>query len=150
MHIVIDKNRLPVHQAIYFDVVGDNRMIFVIPRNNSIYIGTTDTDYTGDKNIIEVTAQDAAYLLKAVNNVFPDAGLQTQDIISSWAGLRPLIHEEGKSPSELSRKDEIFIADSGLISIAGGKLTGYRKMAEKVVNKIVKDIEKLILQNMLM
>ena len=143
VHIVINKNRLPVRQAVYFDVVEDNRMIFVIPRNNSIYIGTTDTDYTGDKNIIEVTAQDAAYLLKAVNNVFPDASLQVQDIISSWAGLRPLIHEEGKSPSELSRKDEIFVADSGLISIAGGKLTGYRKMAEKVVNKIVKDIEKI-------
>ena len=143
VHIVINKNRLPVRQAVYFDVVGDNRMIFVIPRNNSIYIGTTDTSYSGDKNIIEVTAQDAAYLLKAVNNIFPDAALQPKDIISSWAGLRPLIHEAGKSPSELSRKDEIFIADSGLISIAGGKLTGYRMMAEKVVNKIVRDIEKI-------
>ena len=143
VHIVIDKNRLPIRQAVYFDVVGDNRMIFVIPQNNCIYIGTTDTTYTGDKNIIEVTAQDTEYLLKAVNHIFPEADILNRDIISSWAGLRPLIHEEGKSPSELSRKDEIFIASSGLISIAGGKLTGYRKMAEKVVNQIAKDLEKV-------
>jgi glycerol-3-phosphate dehydrogenase len=63
------------------------------------------------------------------------------DIISSWAGLRPLIHEEGKSASELSRKDEIFVSDTGLISIAGGKLTGYRKMAERVVDRITKKME---------
>ncbi len=143
VHIVIDKNRLPVRQAVYFDVAGDNRMIFVLPRNNCIYIGTTDTTYTGDKNIIEVTAQDTEYLLKAVNHIFPEADILNRDIISSWAGLRPLIHEAGKSPSELSRKDEIFIASSGLISIAGGKLTGYRKMAEKVVNQIAKDLEKV-------
>lgn len=64
-----------------------------------------------------------------------------EDIVSSWAGLRPLIHEEGKSASELSRKDEIFTSDTGLISIAGGKLTGYRKMAERVVNRIGKKME---------
>ena len=65
-----------------------------------------------------------------------------EDIQSSWAGLRPLIHEDGKSPSELSRKDEIFVSASGLISIAGGKLTGYRKMAERTVDKIAKRMER--------
>jgi glycerol-3-phosphate dehydrogenase len=64
--------------------------------------------------------------------------LSLNDLESSWAGLRPLIHEEGKSASELSRKDEIFESPSGLISIAGGKLTGYRKMAERVVNLVIK------------
>src|SRR5690606_9966643 len=67
--------------------------------------------------------------------------LQLEDIVSSWAGLRPLINEEGKSPSELSRKDEIFVSDSGLVSIAGGKLTGYRKMAERTVDLIAKRME---------
>jgi glycerol-3-phosphate dehydrogenase len=62
------------------------------------------------------------------------------DIESSWSGLRPLIFEEGKSASEISRKDEIFVSSSGLVSMAGGKLTGYRKMAEKVVDKVAKDI----------
>ncbi|MEL6975962.1 MAG: glycerol-3-phosphate dehydrogenase C-terminal domain-containing protein, partial [Bacteroidota bacterium] len=83
----------------------------------------------------------AIYLISAVNNMFPDINLELEDVISSWAGLRPLIHEEGKSASELSRKDEIFTSDSGLISIAGGKLTGYRKMAERIVNRVTKKME---------
>ena len=64
-------------------------------------------------------------------NIGPD------EVESSWAGLRPLIHEDGKSPTEISRKDEIFVSESGLISIAGGKLTGYRKMAEHVLDVVV-------------
>ncbi|MFI5172422.1 MAG: glycerol-3-phosphate dehydrogenase/oxidase [Chitinophagales bacterium] len=142
IHIVVDKKRFPISNAIYFDAHDKKRMIFAIPRNETVYIGTTDTDYFGNKDMINVSKNDVDYLLNAVNEMFPAAILKTSDITSSWAGLRPLIHEEGKSPSELSRKDEIFISDSGLISIAGGKLTGYRKMAEKVVNLIVKEIKK--------
>lgn len=68
--------------------------------------------------------------------MFPYLRLGERDIESSWAGLRPLIYEEGKSPSEVSRRDEIFVSPSGLITIAGGKLTGYRKMAETVVDRL--------------
>src|SRR5690606_10089776 len=57
-------------------------------------------------------------------------------IESGWSGLRPLIHQEGKDPSEISRKDEVFVSPSGLLSIAGGKLTGYRKMAEAIVDMV--------------
>lgn len=136
VHIVVPFHRLPVRQAIYFDV-PDGRMIFAIPRGRITYIGTTDTDYTGDKENVTTNHNDAQYLLNAVNETFPSALLTFADIESSWAGLRPLIHEEGKSASELSRKDEIFESDTGLISIAGGKLTGYRKMAERVVDRVV-------------
>lgn len=136
VHIVVPFHRLPVRQAIYFDV-PDGRMIFAIPRGRITYIGTTDTDYTGDKDNVTTSHNDAQYLLNAVNETFPSALLTFADIESSWAGLRPLIHEEGKSASELSRKDEIFESDTGLISIAGGKLTGYRKMAERVVDRVV-------------
>jgi glycerol-3-phosphate dehydrogenase len=136
VHIVVPYHRLPVRQAIYFDV-PDGRMIFAIPRGRITYIGTTDTDYQGDKNHVVTSREDAQYLLYAVNETFPAALLTFADIESSWAGLRPLIHEEGKSASELSRKDEIFESSSGLISIAGGKLTGYRKMAERVVDKVI-------------
>ena len=73
-----------------------------------------------------------------MNLTFPRAHLGLNDIISSWSGLRPLIYEDGKSASEISRKDEIFESDHGLISIAGGKLTGYRKMAERVVDLVAK------------
>ncbi len=136
VHIVVPFHRLPVRQAIYFDV-PDGRMIFAIPRGRITYIGTTDTDFTGDKDSVTTSHNDAQYLLNAVNETFPSALLTFADIESSWAGLRPLIHEEGKSASELSRKDEIFESDTGLISIAGGKLTGYRKMAERVVDRVV-------------
>ncbi|MBL7845850.1 MAG: glycerol-3-phosphate dehydrogenase/oxidase [Cyclobacteriaceae bacterium] len=138
VHIVVPYHRLPVRQAIYFDV-PDGRMIFAIPRGRITYIGTTDTDYAGSKEDIRVSAEDVRYLIHAVNETFPSVHLTVADVESSWAGLRPLIHEEGKSASELSRKDEIFESSSGLISIAGGKLTGYRKMAERVVDKIIEN-----------
>lgn len=137
VHIVVSHDRLPVKQAIYFNV-DDGRMIFAIPRGRTTYIGTTDTFYEGDKDNVFTTREDAVYIIDAVNSNFPTVKLTIQDIESSWAGLRPLIYEEGKSASELSRKDEIFESPSGLISIAGGKLTGYRKMAERVVNVVIK------------
>jgi glycerol-3-phosphate dehydrogenase len=137
VHIVVPRTKLPVRQAIYFDV-DDGRMIFAIPRGRTTYIGTTDTTYEGPKDHVLTTRQDAQYLIAAVNATFPSVKLEVSDIESSWAGLRPLIHEEGKSASELSRKDEIFESNTGLISIAGGKLTGYRKMAERVVTLVIK------------
>nr|WP_321415644.1 glycerol-3-phosphate dehydrogenase/oxidase [uncultured Allomuricauda sp.] len=137
VHLVFQKEKLPVKQSVYFDV-PDGRMMFAIPRGKVTYIGTTDTNYDSDKDHVTTELADAIYLISAVNNMFPDIDLELDDIISSWAGLRPLIHEEGKSASELSRKDEIFTSDTGLVSIAGGKLTGYRKMAERTVNRIAK------------
>lgn len=137
IHIVVERKKFPVRQAIYFDV-RDGRMIFAIPRSRTTYIGTTDTDYNEPIDNVKATIADAKYLIEAVNDSFREVNLQLADIESSWAGLRPLIHEEGKSPSELSRKDEIFQSPSGLISIAGGKLTGYRKMAERVVDMVIR------------
>ncbi len=138
VHIVVPYHRFPVRQAIYFDV-PDGRMIFAIPRGRTTYIGTTDTDYKGNLHDVSVALDDVRYLTSAVNETFPSVHLTVADVESSWAGLRPLIHEEGKSASELSRKDEIFESPSGLISIAGGKLTGYRKMSERVVDKILEN-----------
>lgn len=136
VHIVLSHEKLPVQQAIYFDV-DDGRMIFAIPRGRITYVGTTDTNYTGDKNEVVTSYEDALYLVRAINFTFPLANITINDVESSWAGLRPLIHEDGKSASELSRKDEIFTSSTGLISIAGGKLTGYRKMAERVIDLVI-------------
>ncbi|MGG3924299.1 glycerol-3-phosphate dehydrogenase C-terminal domain-containing protein, partial [Geobacillus thermodenitrificans] len=86
--------------------------------------------------------EDRDYLLKAIRYMFPSVGITADDVESSWAGVRPLIYEEGKDPSEISRKDEIWTSPSGLITIAGGKLTGYRKMAETVVDLVAKQLEK--------
>lgn len=140
VHLVFPKEKLPVKQSVYFDI-PDGRMMFAIPRGKVTYIGTTDTNYNSDKDHVTTELADAIYLISAVNHMFPDIQLELEDIISSWAGLRPLIHEEGKSASELSRKDEIFTSESGLVSIAGGKLTGYRKMAERTVNRISQKME---------
>ncbi|MFT6796097.1 MAG: glycerol-3-phosphate dehydrogenase [Maribacter sp.] len=140
VHLVFPYEKLPVKQSVYFDV-PDGRMMFAIPRGKITYVGTTDTNYNDDKDKVQTDLADAIYLLSAVNNMFPKINLEMEDIVSSWAGLRPLIHEEGKSASELSRKDEIFTSETGLISIAGGKLTGYRKMAERVVDRIAIKME---------
>jgi glycerol-3-phosphate dehydrogenase len=140
VHIVIAHDRFPLNQSVYFDT-SDGRMIFAIPRGKVTYIGTTDTPYKGDLNHILANQEDVDYLLEATNSAFPTLDLKNNDVISSWAGLRPLIFEEGKSASEISRKDEIFESPNGLLSIAGGKLTGYRKMAEKIVNLVSEKLE---------
>lgn len=141
VHLVVPHEKLPVKQSVYFDI-PDGRMMFAIPRGKVTYFGTTDTFYENDKDAIDISIVDATYLISAVNNMFPNIELTLDDVESSWAGLRPLIHEEGKSASELSRKDEIFYSDSKLISIAGGKLTGYRKMAERVVDMVARKLKK--------
>jgi len=140
VHIVLPHEKFPVKQSVYFDV-PDERMIFAIPRDRVTYIGTTDTDYNGDLDDVRTDKVDVEYLIDGIKHIFPDIELSVDDVESSWAGLRPLIEEEGKSASQLSRKDEIFESDSGLLSIAGGKLTGYRKMAERILDKLSKRLE---------
>lgn len=142
IHIVVPQERLPINQAVYFDVPSDGRMVFAIPRDNIVYIGTTDTNYNEDNDLCFANQEDVQYVLNAANYIFPTVKLTREDIISTWAGLRPLIHEDGKAPSDLSRKDEIFISDSGLISMAGGKLTGFRKMAERAIDVALSQLVK--------
>ena len=135
VHLVVPRDRFPVEQSVYFDL-PDGRMCFAIPRDRATYFGTTDTPYEENLDSVDVTPADVEYLLEGVNRIFPDLRLRADEIESSWAGIRPLIFEEGKSASEISRRDEIFESDSGLLSIAGGKLTGYRKMAERIVDRV--------------
>ncbi|BBH21761.1 glycerol-3-phosphate dehydrogenase [Paenibacillus baekrokdamisoli] len=139
IHLVFDSDRFPLHQAIYFDT-SDGRMMFAIPREGKTYVGTTDTDYEADTAHPTMTIADRDYVLRATNEMFPDLKLRVDDVESSWAGVRPLIYQEDKSPSEISRKDEIFHSDSGMFTIAGGKLTGYRKMAETVTDLLSREL----------
>ncbi|MGX2960096.1 glycerol-3-phosphate dehydrogenase/oxidase [Peribacillus sp. JNUCC 23] len=140
VHIVIDQSRFPLKQAVYFDT-PDGRMVFAIPRAGKAYVGTTDTFYEKDPMNPKMTLADRDYILKAIKFMFPDVDITNDDVESSWAGVRPLIHEEGKDPSEISRKDEIWVSDSGLVTIAGGKLTGYRKMSQQVLDKVAISFE---------
>lgn len=141
VHIVIDQSVFPLGQAVYFDTESDGRMIFAIPREGKAYVGTTDTVYDNDKSSPKVTEEDRQYLLDAISYMFPTVKVEDSDIESTWAGVRPLIFEKGKDPSEISRKDEIWEGDSGLLTIAGGKLTGYRHMAQDIVDLLSKRLK---------
>lgn len=141
IHIVVPYAKLPVKQSCYIDVPGGKgRMIFVIPRDGCTYLGTTDTFYE-DAEHPDITRDDVNYLLQAANAHFPAYQLAESDICGAWSGVRPLIYEEGKPSTELSRKDELMFSVSGLITIAGGKLTGYRKMAERAVDKAIQEAQ---------
>ncbi|MBM7579946.1 glycerol-3-phosphate dehydrogenase/oxidase [Jeotgalibacillus terrae] len=143
VHLVLDQSVFPLNQALYFDT-PDGRMMFAIPRDGKAYIGTTDTFYGTDKDTAnpKMTYEDQRYIIDAINYMFPEVNVTEDHVESSWAGVRPLIFEKGKDPSEISRKDEVWEHDSGLITIAGGKLTGYRKMAEHVVDLAAERLKK--------
>jgi glycerol-3-phosphate dehydrogenase len=139
VHITLSKKDFSLENAVYFEV-GDGRMVFAIPKFDNVYIGTTDTFYKDDVVNPSIDKEDVQYILNALNTNFK-TNLTMSQVIGAWSGLRPLVKEEGKGESEISRKDEVFETDTNLIAIAGGKLTGYRKMAEKVVDIVQSKLE---------
>ena len=195
VHLVVDREKLPVPQPTYFDTgKQDGRMVFALPRENKTYFGTTDTDYTGDYENPKVTQEDVDYLLEVVNHRYPDANITLDDIESSWVGLRPLLmgnagsdynggdngsiseksfndvidvvsrykaddasrgdvehvlnnletsrDEKELSPSQVSRGSSLEREEDGLITLSGGKITDYRKMAAgamKMIQQLLKD-----------
>lgn len=145
VHLVVDHEKLPISRTIYTDSgQEDNRMIFIIPRGEKTYFGTTDTPYEGVSEEPGITQEDIDYLLKAVNHRFKGVHLTSTDIESSWSGLRPLIQDENNNdPSGISRGHEVFSEKDGLITIAGGKLTDYRRMAEDAFEVIDNHFENL-------
>jgi glycerol-3-phosphate dehydrogenase len=113
----------------------------VIPWDTHTLVGTTDTDHAGGPDTPPVVEpDDVAYLLETVNHYFPAAGLGPKDVSSAFAGLRPLVApaRPGHAPSEVSREEEIVTSTSGLVTIAGGKLTTYRLIAAKVVDRVAR------------
>jgi len=141
VHLVIPRARLSSLHAVVFSVPRDGRHIFLIPWGDFTLIGTTDTDYEGDRDAPATDLEDVEYLLEAVHHTFPGAQVQHDDVISTWAGLRPLVSAPG-NPSALSRQHVIVESPSGLITIAGGKLTIQRLMAEQVTDLVQKNLAK--------
>jgi len=139
IHIVVDAERLRPNNAVVCFHPDDGRVLFAIPWRDRTYIGTTDTDYPGDPGEVAASAEDVRYLLAAANTYFPTASLVEDDVIATWAGVRPLISEEdaGANESSVSREHVIRVDEDGLITIAGGKLTTYRRMAAEVVERAV-------------
>jgi glycerol-3-phosphate dehydrogenase len=141
VHLVVRHERLPLQNIVVMQA-ADKRSVFAVPRGGCVYLGTTDTDHGPPVEHPEVTAADADYLLDAANRTFTGPRLERADVVAAWAGLRPLVHQEGKSPSEISRKDEILTAaDGALLSVAGGKLTTHRPMAERVVDLVCRRLD---------
>lgn len=132
VHVVVPHGRLPVRNMIMM-TAADGRPVFAIERDGVTYIGTTDTSHKDGPTVWpSVDASDVTYLLATANTHFPASALTPRDVIATWAGLRPLIRQPGKSPREMSRRDEIW-RDGPLVTIAGGKLTGFRRMAEQTM-----------------
>ena len=142
VHIVFKQKDFPLTQAVYFDTKEDGRMIFAIPRAGKTYVGTTDTFYGENKANPTADTEDKEYLINAINFMFPALNADVSMIESSWAGIRPLIQSGSKNASDISRKDEIWHSTSGLITIAGGKLTGYRHMAEEITDEVADYLKK--------
>ncbi|MGB6837332.1 MAG: glycerol-3-phosphate dehydrogenase [Dehalococcoidia bacterium] len=137
IHLVVPRSRLPLSSVVMM-TARDGRMLFAVPQGDCTYVGTTDTDYRDDPDAVRTEASDVEYILDAANAAFEGANVEAADVISTWAGVRPLVAEEGApAPSDVSRDYEVRMEPEGLVSIAGGKLTTYRAMAEDLVNRIV-------------
>ncbi|MCB1081284.1 MAG: FAD-dependent oxidoreductase, partial [Chlamydiia bacterium] len=134
VHVVLDKSFLDSETAILIPHTDDGRVLFVVPWHDRVLIGTTDTP-------VDTPSLEPVPLEKEITFILKETGKyltkhpQKNDILSVFAGLRPLIAHEGKKTAALSRDHTIMVSDSGLITIAGGKWTTYRKMGEDVIDK---------------
>lgn len=146
VHVVVDFEKLPLSNAVVCFHPTDRRVLFAVPWGDRTYLGTTDTDFTGDPGEVAATAADVDYLIDAANASFPRNLLTRVDVISTWAGIRPLMAPTGEeadevNESKVSREHSIIVGQDGLVTIAGGKLTTYRRMAAEVVDTAVRLIE---------
>ena len=137
VHLQFKREHVKNNMATIIRSISDDRVFFVLPRDkNFTIIGTTDTDYKDDLANPFCNKDDADYLINSVKHYFPNAELNYDKILSTYAGIRPLVMQKGKSESEISRKHFIFFSNDGLLTITGGKLTAFRSMAEDLFKKI--------------
>ncbi len=145
VHVTVPADRLPCDIAAVIPVPKDKRSIFVVswPGTDLVYLGTTDTDYTGPLDDPACTPEDVDYLLEAANNL-TTSRLTRADVTGVWAGLRPLLAPEGGHVSErtadLSRRHTVLTSREGVVTVTGGKLTTYRKMAQDTVDAVVREL----------
>jgi glycerol-3-phosphate dehydrogenase len=144
VHIVLPRERLPLARAITLISPVDGRVMFALPWRERSVLGTTDTDYDGTADDVAADAADVKYLCDSGNGYFPGANLKPADVIATWAGLRPLIAPPADvDESSVSREHEVFTRNDGLVIIAGGKLTTYRRMARETVGKTLDLLKEL-------
>ncbi len=143
VHLVFARTMLPVREAL---VLGDEhgRIVFVMPHDRYVLVGTTDTDFSGDPANVATELGDIEYLLGVMAESLPGIKLTARDVASSFAGLRALVTagEGSESPSKVPREEVILESRAGLITVAGGKLTTHREIAQKLVDRVMKELGK--------
>ena len=132
IHLVVPRAVLPLQHMAIVDA-ADGRGVFMVPRGQHVYLGTTDTFHPRAEHWPAITDEDVDYVLDAVRRNVTRAPERAQ-VVAMWAGIRPLIGQAGKKPSEISRRDETMVGPGGVVTIAGGKLTAFRRMAERVAD----------------
>jgi len=141
VHLVFSRAVLPVHDWLVL-TYDEGRIVFVMPHERYVVVGTTDTDYNGDAAAVTTDETDLRYLLAVLAESLPGIKLGKSDVLSSFVGLRSLVlnGEGSRAPSSVSREEVILESTSGLVTVAGGKLTTHREIAEKVVDKLAKEL----------
>ena len=137
VHALVAREDLPVNHAVVMNARADRRVLFAIPRGPVTLIGTTDTDFDDDPSDVHATAEDIEYLLETVRHYFPDAAATPDRVRSTYAGLRPLVRDDAQSPYDVSREHTIVRDGDGTVTIAGGKLTTFRRMAADVTEAVL-------------
>jgi glycerol-3-phosphate dehydrogenase len=136
-HVTLAPEDLPLHEAGAIVPAGGGRTIFVLPWLGRVLVGTTDNDYEGDVDHVRPAGEDVDYLVSAVNEYF-GTSLGVEDLAGAYAGVRPLISTgDPKKSVDISRKAELYETSSGMITITGGKLTTWRRMAKMTVDRLV-------------
>jgi glycerol-3-phosphate dehydrogenase len=139
IHLVFREGAIGTRAGLFLpSAAHDRRLVFLIPWEGRVYAGTTDTEYTGDLADPPVTDEDRDYILAAVIQAFPS--VTKDDVVGSWAGLRPLLATGTGSTADLSRKHAIYETPPGLVTITGGKFTTYRAMAEELVDGVARSL----------
>jgi glycerol-3-phosphate dehydrogenase len=141
-HIAVPRERVGNTYALTLTAPSDGRVFFVLPADSQAIIGTTDGYTRASPDQVRASNDDVRYLLDSVNAFFPAAKLGSGDVVSAWAGIRPLLPSAGDAPGAASREHAITTTAHGLISIAGGKLTTYRVMAADVVEAVFAQLGK--------
>jgi len=140
IHLTFERQRWPIEDAVVMSTRTDKRIIFAIPRKDMVIVGTTDTDYPGDPSQVSVLPEDVEYLFKIVHQYFPGLNLKPSDVVSSYAGVRPLVADDAGSESATSREHTIFSVPQNVTFVAGGKYTTYRYMASQVIQQALQHL----------
>ena len=141
VHITVPWSKVRNTVAAVIPVPGDKRSVFVVPWGQFTFVGTTDTDYTGPIDDPQCNENDVEYLLRALNGSITET-VTTDDILGTWAGLRPLVADPEASgrTADLSRRHKVRRSDSGVVTITGGKLTTYREMAADTIDEVLSEV----------